>query len=78
MVGINTHWLLISLNISELIFPTKKTQPDKQDVKLGPNLWKIGMEEVSQSKGTENILNNIIEENIPNFKKKMPIYTQEA
>lgn len=78
MAGINTHLLLISLNISELIFPIKKAQPDRLDVESGPNLRKRGTgEEDSQIKGPENIF-NIIEENIPNIKKKMPTYTQEA
>lgn len=79
MAGINIHLLLISLNISELIFPIKKAQPDRLDVESGPNLRKIGTgEDDSQIKGPENIFNNIIEENIPNLKKKMPTYTQEA
>jgi hypothetical protein len=37
----------------------------------------IGEEDDSQLKGPENVFNNIIEENIPNLKKEMPINVQE-
>ncbi|EGV99742.1 Putative transposase element L1Md-A101/L1Md-A102/L1Md-A2 [Cricetulus griseus] len=42
-----------------------------------PNLRIIGIEEVVQLKGTENIFNKIIEENFPNL-KDMPTKVQEA
>ena len=35
-------------------------------------------EEEPQLKGTENILNKIIEQNTPNLKKEMPMNIQEA
>jgi hypothetical protein len=34
-----------------------------------PNRRKIGIEEYSQLKGTENIFNKLIEDNFPNLKK---------
>ena len=43
-----------------------------------PNLRIIGIEEEVQFKSTENIFNKIIEENVPNLKKDMPIKRQEA
>lgn len=45
-----------------------------------PSLRKTGLEEREEShlKGLENISNNIIEENVPNLKKKMPLKVQEA
>ena len=45
-----------------------------------PNLRIIGIEEgeESQLQGSENILNNIIEENFPNQKKEMPINILKA
>jgi hypothetical protein len=45
-----------------------------------PNLRIIDIEESedSQLKGPENIFNRIIEENIPNLKKEMPMNIQEA
>jgi len=44
------------------------------------NLRLIGIEEgtETQVKGTKNILNKIIEENLPNLKKKLPIKEQDA
>ena len=45
-----------------------------------PNLRIIGVEEGEevQFKGTENIVNKIIEENFPNLKKDMPMKIQET
>jgi hypothetical protein len=45
-----------------------------------PNLWVIGVDENEdfQLKGPANIFNKIIEENIPNLKKEMPMNIQEA
>jgi hypothetical protein len=45
-----------------------------------PNLMKIGTEESedSQLKGLVNIFNKIIEENVPNVKKEMPMNIQET
>ena len=45
-----------------------------------PNLRIIGIEEGKEThvKGSENILNKIIEEKFPNLKKEMPIKVQEA
>jgi hypothetical protein len=45
-----------------------------------PNLRIIGVEESkdSQVKGPINIFNKIIEENLPNLKKEMPMNIQEA
>jgi hypothetical protein len=45
-----------------------------------PNLRIIGIEENedSQLKRPENVFNKIIEENLPNLKKKMDIKIQEA
>jgi hypothetical protein len=45
-----------------------------------PNLRIIGIEESedSQLKGSVNIFSKIIEENVPNLKKEMPINIQEA
>jgi hypothetical protein len=45
-----------------------------------PNLWIIGVgeNEYFQLKGPTNIFNKIIEENLPNLKKKMPMNIQEA
>jgi hypothetical protein len=50
-----------------------------QDTMRRPNLLIIGVceNEDSQLKGTANIFNKIIEENIPNLKKEMPINIQE-
>jgi hypothetical protein len=44
-----------------------------------PSLKIIGIEEEdgTQAKGTESIFNEIIEENFPNLKKKMPFQVQE-
>jgi hypothetical protein len=46
----------------------------------GPKLRIINIEksEDSRLKGPVNIFNNIIEENVPNLKKEMPISVQEA
>jgi hypothetical protein len=51
-----------------------------QDTMRRPNLRIIGIEESedSQLKGPENIFNKIIEENLPNLKKEMPMNIQEA
>jgi hypothetical protein len=45
-----------------------------------PNPRIIGVEEgdESQSKGPENIFNEIIKENFPNLKKEMPIKVQDT
>jgi hypothetical protein len=45
-----------------------------------PNLWITGIEESEdfQLKRPVNIFNKIIEENVPNLKKEMPINIQEA
>ena len=45
-----------------------------------PNLWIIGVDENEdfQFKGPRNIFNKIIEENITNLKKEMPVNIQEA
>ena len=45
-----------------------------------PNLGIIGVEEWEelQVKGTENILNKIIEENFPNLKMDIPMKVQKA
>ena len=50
------------------------------DTAKRPNLRIIGIEEGEeiQLKGTENIFNKIIEENIPNLKKDMPMKIQEG
>ena len=51
-----------------------------QDTKRRPNLWIIGEGENEdfQHKGPANIFNKIIEENVPNLKKEMPMNIQEA
>ena len=51
-----------------------------QDTMRSPNIHIIGVDENEdfQLKGPANIFNNIIEENIPNLKKEMPINIQEA
>jgi hypothetical protein len=45
-----------------------------------PNLMIVGIEESedSQLKGPVDIFNKIIEENIPNLKREMPIIIQEV
>jgi hypothetical protein len=45
-----------------------------------PNLRIIGVDENEdfQLKGPANIFNKIIEENLPNIKKKMPMIIKEA
>ncbi|KAL6048025.1 hypothetical protein STEG23_036146, partial [Scotinomys teguina] len=43
-----------------------------------PNLRITGAEEEDQLKGTDNILNKIIEENLLNLKKEMPVRIQEV
>ena len=45
-----------------------------------PNLMIIGIEESedSQLKGPVNIFHKIIEENVPNLKKEIPMNIQEA
>ena len=45
-----------------------------------PNPWIIGVDENEdfQIKGPANIFNKIIEENIPNLKKEMPMNIQEV
>jgi hypothetical protein len=47
---------------------------------MRPNIRIIGIEESedSQLKGSVNFFNKIIEENIPNLKKEMPMNTKEA
>jgi hypothetical protein len=59
--------------------PTQNIQ-EIQDTMRRPNLWIIGIVENEnfQLKGPANIFNKIIEENIPNLKKEMPMNTQEA
>lgn len=44
------------------------------------NLRIIGIKEgeETQVKGTENIFNKIVEKNVPNLKKEMPIKVQKA
>jgi hypothetical protein len=51
-----------------------------QDTMRGPNLRIIGVDENEdfQLKGPANIFKKIIEENIPNLKKDMPMNIQEA
>jgi uncharacterized coiled-coil protein SlyX len=51
-----------------------------QDTMRRPNLSIIGKEESedSQLKGPVNIFNKIIEENLPNLKKEIPMNIQEA
>jgi len=51
-----------------------------QDTMKRSNLTIIGIEEIkdSQLKGPVNIFNKIIEENLPNLKKEMPMNIQEA
>jgi hypothetical protein len=51
-----------------------------QDTMRRPNLWIIGVGENEdfQLKGPANIFNRIIEENLPNLKKEMPMNIQEA
>jgi hypothetical protein len=46
----------------------------------GPNLQIIGVDENEdfQLKGPANIFNKIIQENLPNLKKEMPMNIQEA
>jgi hypothetical protein len=58
---------------------TQNTQ-EIQDTKRRPNQRIIGIDENEdfQLKGPVNIFNKIIEENIPNLKKEMPINIQEA
>jgi hypothetical protein len=62
----------------------KKIPDTKHPGSLGhhekTNLRIIGIEEgqESHSQGPENILNKIIEDNVPNLKKEMPINIQEA
>jgi hypothetical protein len=43
-----------------------------------PNLRIINESEESQLQETENIFNKILEENVSNLKKEMPINIQEA
>ena len=51
-----------------------------QDTMRRPNLWIIEVDENEdfQLKGTTNIFNKIIEENVQNLKKDMPKNIQEA
>jgi predicted transcriptional regulator len=51
-----------------------------QDTLERPNLWIIGVDENEdfQLKEPANIFNKIIEENLPNLKKEMPMNIQEA
>jgi hypothetical protein len=51
-----------------------------QDTMRRPNLRIIGIDENEDfpHKGTVNIFNEIIEENVPNLKKEMPMNIQEA
>jgi chromosome segregation ATPase len=58
---------------------TKNIQ-EIQDTMRRPNLWTIGVDENEdfRLKGLANIFNKIIEENIPNLKKEMPMNIQEA
>jgi chromosome segregation ATPase len=51
-----------------------------QDRMRRPNLWIIGTDENKdfQLKGPVNIFNKIIEENLPNLKKDMPMNIREA
>jgi hypothetical protein len=51
-----------------------------QDTMRRPNLRIIGVDENEdfQLKGLANILNKIIEENVPNLKKEMPMNIQEV
>ena len=51
-----------------------------QDKMRRPNLWITGIEESEdfQLKRPVNIFNKIIEENVPNLKKEMPINIKEA
>jgi hypothetical protein len=53
---------------------------EMQDTMRRPNLRIIGIEEWedSQLKGPVEIINKIIEENLPNLKKEMPMNIQEA
>ena len=51
-----------------------------QDTMRRPNLRIIGIDENEDfpHKGTVNIFNEIIEENVPNLKKEIPMNIQEA
>jgi hypothetical protein len=51
-----------------------------QDTMRRPNIWIRGVDENEdfQLKGPANIFNKIIEENIPNLKKEMPMNIKEA
>ena len=51
-----------------------------QDTMRRPNLWIMGIVENEnfQLKGPANIFNKIIEENIPNLWKEIPMNIQEA
>jgi len=59
---------------------TQNVQEHNEDTMRRSNLKIIGIEERedSQLKGLVNIFNKIIEENIPNLEKEMPINIQEA
>ena len=54
--------------------------PEIQDTMRRPNLRIIGIDESEdlQLKGPANIFNKIMEENIPNLKREMPMNLQEA
>ncbi|KAL6036989.1 hypothetical protein STEG23_033523 [Scotinomys teguina] len=57
---------------------TQKVQ-ETWDTMKRPNLRIIGIEEEEYHlKGTENIFNKVIEENLPNLKKELPMKIQEA
>ena len=58
----------------------KLKHPGNPGLNKRPNLRIIGIEESedSQLKGPINIFNKIIEENVPNLKKEMPLNIQEA
>jgi hypothetical protein len=51
-----------------------------QDTMRRPNLGIIGIDENEdiRPKGPANIFNKIIEENVPNLKKEMPMNIKEA
>jgi hypothetical protein len=53
---------------------------DIWDTMKRPNLKIMGMEEREeiQTKGTDNLFNRIIDENLPNIEKKIVSHMQEA
>jgi hypothetical protein len=80
-VSSRTARAINSVSISNKTKQNKnKNIQEIEDTMKRPNLRIIGIEENedSQLKRPENVFNKIIEENLPNLKKKMDIKIQEA